>query len=118
MITIGELDRRIMIHQGEASISTDFGEATQEWSDLITVWSKYFVKGGKIKDESDQQVAEENTFFIIRDPKFSATPTFNEYDYRIKFNNKLYIIQNIRPIENRINDYIEVKTLEKNNITI
>lgn len=64
MITIGELDRRIMIQQGEASISTDFGEATQEWSDLITVWAKYFVKGGKIKDESDQQVAEENTFLL------------------------------------------------------
>ena len=117
MITIGELDRRIMIQQGEASIDSNYGSAKQEWSDLITVYAKYFVKGGKIEDESDQQVGLNNAYFIIRDPKFSATPTFNEYDYRIKYDSKLYIIQNIRPIENRINDFLEVKTIEKSNTT-
>lgn len=116
MITIGELDRRIVIQQGSMSQNTDYGNITMSWSNLITVWAKYFVKGGKVTDESDQQVAEENAYFIVRDPKFTGT-SFNEVNYRIKYNDKLYIIQNIRPIENRINDYLEVKTIEKDNLT-
>ena len=115
MITIGELDRRITIQQAETSIDTNYGEPLQSWSDLIIVWAKYFVKGGKINEESDQLVAEENAFFIIRDPKFTATPTFNEYNYRIHYNDKIYVIDNIKEIESRTNDYLEVKTTEKNN---
>tara|TARA_R100001440_G_scaffold171_2_gene524 strand:- start:10525 stop:10875 length:351 start_codon:yes stop_codon:yes gene_type:complete len=114
MITIGDLDRRIMIQKAETTINTTYGSANQSWSDFSAVWAKYFVKGGKVKDESDQLVAEENAFFIIRDPKFTSVP-FDEYNYRISFNDKFYIIENIREVENRINDYLEVKTTEKNN---
>jgi SPP1 family predicted phage head-tail adaptor len=114
MLTIGDLDRRIVIQEGTYTQNNDYGGGTQSWADLITVWAKYFVKGGKIEDEADQQVSLSNAYFIIRDPKFTS-PTFNEYDYRIKYDSKFYIIQNIRPVENRINDYFEIKTIEKDN---
>jgi head-tail adaptor len=110
MVTIGELDRRIRIQVRSAQID-DWGGYTYSWEDSVLVWAKKFTKSGKFTNESNENVATQNVFWTIRDPEITG---FGAANYRIMYNNLIYEIDSIEPIEMR-DRYYEIQTTQKDN---
>lgn len=123
MMTIGQLDRRIVLQYPVMS-DTNYGSAEPaEWQDYRTVWAKAEWNGGDETDETDKITATLKVNFYIRNldldrflsGDYGGTPQ-PTMEYRIKYSdggaNKFYYLQNIEQIEGR-DRFVKIITKQK-----
>lgn len=121
-MTIGELDRRVVIQYPQPG-NNDYGEFVEgEWSDFRTVWAKIDWTGGSIKNQTDKITGITKVDFYIRNLDMSnwlqgtqtdAGPTLS---WRIKYTqntlDKYYYVHNIEEIEGR-DAFLKITTEQK-----
>jgi len=121
-MTIGELDRRVVIQYPQPG-NNDYGEFVEgEWSDFRTVWAKIDWDGGSIKNQTDKITGITKVDFYIRNLDMSnwlqaqqadAGPTLS---WRIKYTqntlDKYYYVHNIEEIEGR-DAFLKITTEQK-----
>lgn len=121
-MTIGELDRRVVIQYPNFG-NTDYGNfVVAEWVDFRTVWAKIDWNGGSIKNETDKITGITKVVFYIRNLDMSAWlqgtqaeagPTLS---WRIKYvqdgTTKYYYVHNIEQIEGR-DAFLKITTEQK-----
>tara|TARA_Y100001963_G_C6709434_1_gene413537 strand:- start:222 stop:590 length:369 start_codon:yes stop_codon:yes gene_type:complete len=121
-MTIGELDRRVVIQYPQPG-NNDYGEFVEgEWSDFRTVWAKIDWDGGNIKNQTDKITGITKVDFYIRNLDMSnwlqgtqtdAGPTLS---WRIKYTqntlDKYYYVHNIEEIEGR-DAFLKITTEQK-----
>lgn len=110
MLTIGDLDRRIEIQQVETA-QDSYGAQTYTWDTYKYLWAKVFEKSGKVDDQADEMVAEQKTYFYIRNIGVTVNTS-----YRIIYDSKQYYIEVINEIDGR-ERFLEIQCKEKNNQT-
>tara|TARA_R110002074_G_scaffold196462_3_gene363281 strand:- start:1269 stop:1628 length:360 start_codon:yes stop_codon:yes gene_type:complete len=118
-MTIGELDRRIIIEQPTVSPNS-YGEvAVDSWIEHRTVWAKVEWDGGSETDETNKITATTKVNFYIRNLDLDAFlngSTGPTMGYRINFSPqgtvKYYYIHNIEQIEGR-ERFLKIITEEK-----
>jgi len=110
----GQLNKQITIQQFDVT-ELESGQETKEWTDLITLFANVDYKRGSERYEgkstSGQLVATQKMVVTI----YNRVATFNEQN-RIKFEDNLYDIVSITPIDNDFYLEIEVKKRDNNNI--
>jgi SPP1 family predicted phage head-tail adaptor len=110
----GQLNKQITIQQFEVT-ELESGQEVKEWTDLITLFANIDYKKGSERFEgknvSGQLVATQKMVVTI----YNRVATFNEQN-RIMFENNLYAIVSITPIDNDFYLELEVKKRDNNNI--
>ena len=121
-MTIGELDRRVVIQYPQPG-NNDYGEFVEgDWTDFRTVWAKIDWTGGSIKNQTDKITGITKVDFYIRNLDMSgwlqstqanAGPTLS---WRIKYIQdstiKYYYVHNIEQIEGR-DAFLKITTEQK-----
>tara|TARA_R100000655_G_scaffold62757_3_gene101235 strand:+ start:1803 stop:2171 length:369 start_codon:yes stop_codon:yes gene_type:complete len=121
-MTIGELDRRVVIQYPVYS-STDYGShQISEFRDFRTVWAKIDWDGGTIKNESDKITGITKVDFYIRNLDMSGWLQSTQTDsgptlsWRIKYTQdsttKYYYVHNIEQIDGR-DAFLKITTEQK-----
>ena len=108
MLTIGELDWRIVIESPTAT-TNDYGERTFVWATAYTLWAKIDWKKSDRKEESQELVQVTDLVFYIR----NLGVTING-NYRISYDSKYYYIHGIKEIDGR-EQFLELETKLKDN---
>ena len=109
MLSIGQLDRRIIVRAPVYTID-DYGEETKEYSDnTYTLWAHVDWKNSKRKEESQEQVQGTDVVFYVRNLGVTILGT-----YRIVYDSKTYIIHGIKEIDGR-EKFLEIETKLKDN---
>lgn len=110
----GQLNKLVTIQQFTIT-QLPSGQESKQWTDLIQLFANVDYKKGTEKIEgksnSGQLVATQKMIVTI----YNRVATFNEQN-RIKFENNLYDIVSITPIDNEFYLEIEVKKRDNNNI--
>ncbi len=108
MLTIGELDRRILLL--EPTYTTNkYGEQSKTYATRYTLWAKKDYKSSNRKEESQEQTNRTDVVFYIRNLGVDILTT-----YRIEYENETYIIHGIKQIEGR-ERMLELATRIKDN---
>tara|TARA_R100000655_G_scaffold108329_1_gene160080 strand:+ start:297 stop:665 length:369 start_codon:yes stop_codon:yes gene_type:complete len=121
-MTIGELDRRVVIQYPQPG-NNDYGEFVEgEWSDFRTVWAKIDWDGGSIKNQTDKITGITKVDFYIRNLDMSnwlqgtQTDSGPTLSWRIKYTqntlDKYYYVHNIEEIEGR-DAFLKITTEQK-----
>ena len=108
MLSIGQLDRRILILEPTLTID-EYGEKTKAWSTVYTVWAKVDWKTSDRKEESQEQVQATDVVFYVRNLGITV-----EADYAVSFDSETYIIHGIKQIDGR-ERFLELETKIKDN---
>ena len=96
----GELDRRIRIDKHTATQQTN--------NEVFYSWTAYGYRWAKIDYTSENEVLVDEAIEFYSRVKFTMRyERINEKEYRVFYNNKIYDIIGITPIEGREN-YIEL----------
>ena len=87
MITVGELDTPVRIESPTYSANSNYGGIQgTTWAladtNISSVWSYMIYKGGREREEADQQVGEQKVDFYIRYESYKDTIQPN---WRIKY---------------------------------
>ena len=101
----GRLDRRIIIQQKTVTFDS-FGDETESWTELSTVWANVIVKSGRESFNNDQEIAERTVIFRIR---YLSTVTER---MRISYNSVFYDIESIKELGRR--EGMEISTTVNN----
>ena len=108
MLSIGQLDRRIVI-QAPTYASDTYGEQIKTYATEYTVWAHLDWKTSKRKEESQEQVQGTDVVFYVRNLGITILGT-----YRIVYDSKTYIIHGIKEIDGR-EKFLEIETKLKDN---
>ncbi len=108
MLSIGQLDRRIVI-QAPTYASDTYGEQIKTYATEYTVWAHLDWKTSKRKEESQEQVQGTDLVFYVRNLGVTILGT-----YRIVYDSKTYIIHGIKEIDGR-EKFLEIETKLKDN---
>mgnify|MGYP003137198295 CR=1 FL=1 len=108
MLSIGELDRRIIIESPTFS-RNNYGEQTETWATLYTVWAKVAWIRSDEKEQSQEITNITDVIFYIRNLGVTILST-----YRISWDSKYYYIQGIKEIDGR-EAFLELPTKLKDN---
>ena len=97
-MTIGELDRRVIIETLDVPSANSYGELTRSYSAFRTVWAAIEWKGGKEKlDESDKITGMTKLHVYIRNLDMSNL----SLQSRLTYDSKYYFPKVINQIEGR-----------------
>ena len=110
MLSIGQLDRRILI-AAPTYTTNDYGEETKTYTTVYTVWAKMDWKSSNRKEESQEQVNKTDVVFYIRNLGVTILSTYIIY---IPETEKTYIIHGIKEIDGR-EKFLEIETRIKDN---
>ena len=110
MITIGELDKRVVLYNAEVSLDSDYGGSTVAYTLLRTVWAKIEWKGGFEKEEGDKMTGMTKAHFYVRDIDMS---TFT-IQSKIEYDSKNYFTKVINYDIDGRNNFIEIIAEYKN----
>lgn len=108
MLSIGELDRRIII-ESPTLTSNNYGESTETWATAYTVWAKVAWMRSNEKEQSQEITNITDVIFYIRNLGVTILST-----YRINWDSKYYYIQGIKEIDGR-DAFLELPTKLKDN---
>ena len=108
MLSIGQLDRRIVV-QSPTYTSNSYGEETKVYATAYTLWAHTDWKASKRKEESQEQVQGTDVIFYVRNLGVDILGT-----YRIEYDSKTYIIHGIKEIDGR-EKFLEIETKLKDN---
>ena len=108
MLSIGQLDRRILI-TAPTYTTNNFGEQTKTYATVYTLWAKKDWKSSNRKEESQEQVNRTDVIFYVRNLGVDILTT-----YRVKFESETYIIHGIKQIDGR-EQFLELETRIKDN---
>ena len=108
MLSIGQLDRRIVI-QAPTYASDTYGEQIKTYATEYTVWAHLDWKTSKRKEQSQEQVQGTDLVFYVRNLGVTILGT-----YRIVYDSKTYIIHGIKEIDGR-EKFLELETKLKDN---
>tara|TARA_R110002051_G_scaffold7342_1_gene33712 strand:- start:546 stop:887 length:342 start_codon:yes stop_codon:yes gene_type:complete len=112
MLSIGQLDRRILILS--PTFTTDrYGEEIKTYATIYTLWAKVDWKTSDRKEESQEQVQSTDVVFYVRNLGITI-----ESNYVIFFptsaSGQTYIIHGIKQIDGR-EQFLEIETKLKDN---
>lgn len=97
----GELDRRIVL-----DVATRAQQANNE---IFETWAVHGKRWAKIEFVGESEVLDGERLHIESNAKITIRyERINESDYRVRYNNKVYNISAINPIEGR-ESYIELE---------
>ncbi len=97
-MTIGELDRRVLIENLDTPSPNGYGERTRSYSPFRTVWAAIEWKGGTEKlDESDKITGMTKLHVYIRNLDMSNL----SLQSRLTYDSKYYFPKVINQIEGR-----------------
>ena len=108
MLSIGQLDRRIVIQRATTTIDS-YGERIETWGTVYTLWAKVDWKASDRKEESQELVNITDVVFYVRNLGVTILP-----NYRITFDSGTYIIHGIKQIDGR-ERFLEIETKLKDN---
>ena len=108
MLSIGQLDRRIVV-QSPTYASDTYGEQIKTYATEYTIWAHVDWKVSKRKEESQEQVQGTDVVFYVRNLGVTILGT-----YRIVYDSKTYIIHGIKEIDGR-EKFLEIETKLKDN---
>ena len=96
----GEFDRRIELQKAT--------KTQQENNELYSSWAEHGKRWAKVEFVSENEVLEDEALSVYSQAKFTIRyERINETDYRVKYDNKMYNINSIVPVEGR-KSYIEL----------
>ena len=108
MLSIGELDRRIII-QSPTQTKDAYGDSISTWATAYTVWAKIEWKKSDRDEESQELVNTTDVIFYIRNLGVTIKST-----YRIEWEDAIYQINGIKQIDGRVR-FLELETKVKDN---
>ena len=109
MLSIGDLDRRIIIESPTNSINK-YGERTGTWATAYTLWAKIDYKKSDRQEQSGEYVEVTDTVFYVRNLGVTILGT-----YRINYDSKYYYIHGVKEIDGR-KKFLELSTQVKDNL--
>ena len=110
MLSIGQLDRRILITEPAYS-RNKYGEETKTYATVYTLWAKKDWKSSNRKEESQEQVNRTDVIFYVRNLGVDILTTYRIFDIQA---NESYIIHGIKEIDGR-EQFLELETRIKDN---
>ena len=108
MLSIGQLDRRIVV-QSPTDTRDDYGGETKVFGTLYNLCAHADWKSSNRKEESQEQVQGTDVVFYVRNLGITILGT-----YRIVYDSKTYIIHGIKEIDGR-EKFLEIETKLKDN---
>ena len=110
MLSIGQLDRRILI-TAPTYTRDQYGEETKTYATVYTLWAKKDWKSSNRKEESQEQVNRTDVVFYVRNLGVNILTTYRIFDIQT---NETYIIHGIKEIDGR-EQFLELETRIKDN---
>ena len=108
MLSIGDLDRRIIIESPTTTVN-NYGETISTWGTAYTVWAKIDWKRSNRKEESQELVQISDLTFYIRNIGITVIGT-----YRISYDSKYYYVHGMKEVDGR-KEFLELETKLKDN---
>jgi SPP1 family predicted phage head-tail adaptor len=94
-MNIGNLDRRIVLQAPTATVN-DYGERTNTWGTLATVWASIERKASASERNSGEQlVSLQSVTFIIRN---STQVSSLDMSHRVSYNSEYYNILAVQEV--------------------
>lgn len=115
MLTIGDLDRRIIV-QSFTNETNKFGEVIKTYNTLYTLWAKMDWKKSDRAEDSQEFVQNTDIVFYVRN--MSDVTILSNYRIKVDGEDPTYIIHGIKEIDGR-DRFLEIETkLKDNDLTL